>query len=185
MVGWCSMGTFNDPWSLAAPARTIPWSSVMPCCQLGIAAFLVGPTLAMPWRSCVSRGWMKLAAMCSGCLWFMLIMIAIPKDPCMEYLPTLGLFWITLGVNVGKYSIHGSSGNGDYEDDDAADEAVDVVVYDGDDADGREDDGHDWCTFVVGSIRFRCPPHEVARVFGLMGMLFLVVSCVLLLLSLL
>ena len=33
-----------------------------------------------------------------------------PKDPCMEYLPTLGLFWITLGANVGKYSIHGSSG---------------------------------------------------------------------------
>ena len=28
----------------------------------------------------------------------------------MEYLPTLGLFKITLGVNVGKYSIHGSSG---------------------------------------------------------------------------
>ena len=28
----------------------------------------------------------------------------------MEYLPTLGLFQITLGVNVGKYSIHGSSG---------------------------------------------------------------------------
>ena len=28
----------------------------------------------------------------------------IPKDPCMEYLPTF------LGVNVGKYSIHGSSG---------------------------------------------------------------------------
>ena len=26
----------------------------------------------------------------------------------MEYLPTLGLFKITLGVNVGKYSIHGS-----------------------------------------------------------------------------
>ena len=35
-----------------------------------------------------------------------------PKDPCMEYLPTLGLFKITLGVNVGKYSIHGSSGIG-------------------------------------------------------------------------
>ena len=33
-----------------------------------------------------------------------------PEDPCMEYLPTLGLFKITLGVNVGKYSIHGSSG---------------------------------------------------------------------------
>ena len=28
----------------------------------------------------------------------------------MEYLPTLGLCFITLGVNVGKYSIHGSSG---------------------------------------------------------------------------
>ena len=28
----------------------------------------------------------------------------------MEYLPTLGLFKITLGVNVGKYSIHGFSG---------------------------------------------------------------------------
>ena len=28
----------------------------------------------------------------------------------LEYLPTLGLFKITLGVNVGKYSIHGSSG---------------------------------------------------------------------------
>ena len=31
----------------------------------------------------------------------------------MEYLPTLGLFKITLGVNVGNYSIHGSLG---YED---------------------------------------------------------------------
>ena len=28
----------------------------------------------------------------------------------MEYLPTLGLFQITLGVNVGEYSIHGSLG---------------------------------------------------------------------------
>ena len=28
----------------------------------------------------------------------------------LEYLPTLGLFKITLGVNVGKYSIHGSLG---------------------------------------------------------------------------
>ena len=31
-----------------------------------------------------------------------------PKDPCIEYLPTLGEKWPHSRGNVGKYTIHGS-----------------------------------------------------------------------------
>ena len=38
--------------------------------------------------------------------------ILIPEDPCMVYLPTLAPKVIQNNPNVGKYSIHGSLGNG-------------------------------------------------------------------------
>ncbi len=35
----------------------------------------------------------------------------IPDAPCMDYLPTLGEKWPHSKGNVGKYSLHGASGN--------------------------------------------------------------------------
>ena len=38
--------------------------------------------------------------------------LLIPNAPCMEYLPTFALECGHFSPNVGKYSLHGASGNG-------------------------------------------------------------------------
>ena len=35
---------------------------------------------------------------------------SFPDDPCMVYLPLFTYMWVIYGVNVGKYTMHGSSG---------------------------------------------------------------------------